>query len=88
VPSIKPTKEVLARRVEQDYAELCRFGKSAEQIRAVFGQMSELAEQGIGLVGEEDVPPEELQQYVQKLKTAKKEVSKVNLSVTFRTDYD
>ncbi len=82
VPSIKHTKEQLTGRVEQDYAELCRFGKSAEQIRAMFGRMSEMAEQGIGLVGVEDVPPEELRQYVQKLKTAKKEVSEVNMSLS------
>jgi hypothetical protein len=77
VPSIKQTKEELASRVEHDYAELCRFGMSAKEIRALLGRVKDLTEQGIGQVGVEDLPPE----YVRELKQTKKEVSEVQLSI-------
>jgi hypothetical protein len=75
VPSIKQTKEELASRAERDYAELCRFGMSAEEIRALLGRVKELTEKGIGQVGVEDLPADELQQYVRELKKTNKQVS-------------
>ena len=62
----------MAIRVERDYAELCRFGLPADEIRNLLGRVYDLTEKGIGQVGREDL--------LRELEKTKQEVSGIDVN--------
>ena len=70
----------MAIRVERDYAELCRFGLPADEIRNLLGRVYDLTEKGIGQVGREDLPPDQLHRYIRELEKTKQEVSGIDVN--------
>lgn len=70
----------MAINVERDYAELCRFGQSADEIRTLLGRVNDLTDQlTSGQLGRKDLPEDQLVRYVSELNKTKQKVSRIDL---------